>query len=99
MFRANKVISLCSMILSLGVTLAARGISAQVKDPCLDMKSQTEMNICESDQYAKADAELNAVYKQLISKHKSDGEFVRKLKYAQESWLKFRDAHLASFYY
>jgi len=63
------------------------------------MQSQTEMNACAADQYAKADAELNAVYKQLISKYKSDTEFVAKLRLAQESWLKFRDADVTCFYY
>jgi uncharacterized protein YecT (DUF1311 family) len=57
------------------------------------------MNVCEAEQYAKADAELNAVYRQLISKYKSDAELVQRLRRAQESWLKFRDADLASFYY
>jgi uncharacterized protein YecT (DUF1311 family) len=63
------------------------------------MQSQAEMNACAADQYAKADAELNAVYKQLITKYKSDGEFVAKLRVAQESWLKFRDADVTCFYY
>lgn len=98
MFRSRKIISLCSVILSLIVLLIARG-AAQENDPCPKMQMQGEMNSCETDQYAKADAELNAVYRQLIAKHKSDAEYIRKLRYAQASWLKFRDAHLASYYY
>src|SRR6185437_4634824 len=43
--------------------------------------------------------ELNAVYRQLISAYKSDAEFVAKLRLAQESWLKFRDADVTCFYY
>lgn len=100
MLRSKKIILVCNVILGLVVMSTARGVAAQEKDPCLDMHaSQAGLNMCEADQYATVDAELNAVYKQLISKHKSDARFVKKLRLAQESWLKFRDAHLASFYY
>ncbi len=101
MHRTKMCISQCCVFLCLNVLLAARNASAQESDPCLDKhnQSQSEMNACEADQSAKADAELNTVYRQLISKHKSDVEFVKKLRIAQESWLKFRDADLASFYY
>jgi uncharacterized protein YecT (DUF1311 family) len=88
--------ALCVVVFGL---LVARGVSAQENDPCLGMQSQAAMNACEADQYAKADAELNRVYQQLISKHRADAEFVAKLRLAQESWLKFRDADLTSFYY
>jgi uncharacterized protein YecT (DUF1311 family) len=96
MLHARKRFALCVVIFGL---LVARGASAQENDPCLGMQSQAEMNACEADQYSKADAELNAVYRQLISKYKSDIEFVAKLKLAQESWLKFRDADVTCFYY
>jgi uncharacterized protein YecT (DUF1311 family) len=88
--------ALCVVIVGL---LAARGVFAQENDPCLGMQSQAGMNACEADEYAKADSELNAVYKQLISKYKPDVEFVQKLRVAQESWLKFRDADVTCFYY
>jgi uncharacterized protein YecT (DUF1311 family) len=88
--------ALCTVGLGL---LIARDVSAQENDPCLGIQSQAAMNACVADQYAKADAELNKVYQQLISKYKADAEFVVKLRLAQESWLKFRDADLTCFYY
>jgi uncharacterized protein YecT (DUF1311 family) len=97
--RTKKVITLCCVIYWLVCILIAKGAAAQEKDPCLDKQTQYALNVCEADQYAKADVELNAVYSQLIAKHKSDAEFVKKLRLAQESWLKFRDADLASIYY
>ena len=96
MLHSRKMFALCVVFFGL---LVARGVSAQENDPCLGMQSQAEMNACAADQYAKADAELNAVYKQLMAKYKSDAEFVAKLRLAQENWLKFRDADLTCFYY
>jgi len=88
--------ALCGVIFCV---LVARGASAQESDACIGMQAQAEMNACEAEQYAKADVELNAVYRQLISAYKSDAEFVAKLRLAQESWLKFRDADVTCFYY
>jgi uncharacterized protein YecT (DUF1311 family) len=99
MFHSRNVITLCIVILSFVFSVVARNASAQENDPCLRMQSQAEMNDCEAEQYAKVDAELNSVYKQLTSKYKSDPQLVKALKLAQESWLRFRDADLASFYY
>lgn len=96
MIHTRKMFALCVVIFGV---LVARGASAQESDPCLGMQAQAEMNACEAEQYAKADAELNAVYRQLISTYKSDAEFVAKLRLAQESWLKFRDADVTCFYY
>lgn len=99
MLHTRKAITLYCVFLGVFVFLDARGVPAQEKDPCLRMQSQTEMNDCEAEQYTKADAELNSVYRQLISKYKSDLEFVKMLKLAQENWLRFRDADMTSFYY
>ena len=96
MLHSRKIFAACFVILGLFV---ARGASAQEGDPCLGMQSQSEMNACAADQYAKADAEMNAVYKQWMAKYKSDVEFVAKLRLAQESGLKFRDRGPTCFYY
>jgi|ERR1700690_250450 uncharacterized protein YecT (DUF1311 family) len=96
MFHTRKLFVLGGVISGLLIAWTA---SAQGNDPCLSMQSQAEMNACEADKYAKADDQLNAVYRQLISKYKPDAEFVEKLRLAQESWLKFRDADVACRYY
>lgn len=96
MIHTRKMFALCVVIFGV---LVARGALAQESDPCLGMQAQAEMNACKTEQYAKADAELNAVYRQLISKYKSDANFVAKLRLAQESWLKFRDTDVTCFYY
>jgi len=60
--------------------------------------AQSEMNHC-ADQDAKAaDAELNRVYQDLISKTKGDANATKKLRDAQRAWIAFRDAQLDALY-
>ena len=47
---------------------------------------------------AKADAELNRVYKQVRAMYKNDPQFLQHLKVAQRAWIKFRDAHMSARY-
>jgi uncharacterized protein YecT (DUF1311 family) len=69
-------------------------VSAQkraAKNPCDDAHTQLDMNICADKQFQAADAELNRVYKQIMSKAENDP----KLKAAEVSWLKYRDDNCA----
>jgi uncharacterized protein YecT (DUF1311 family) len=50
------------------------------------------MRNCAGKEYKKADAELNAVYKQLMASLSSK-EQQASLRSAQQSWLKYRDAN------
>lgn len=59
--------------------------------PCPDAMTQPDMNRCAAQEFQKADAELNRVYRLLV---KDAGTAERaKLRAAQLAWLKFRDAH------
>ena len=54
-------------------------------------QTQTEMNAIANNDFKKADAELNKVYKELM---KDLNEKERKLLIAaQKNWLNFRDSH------
>ena len=68
-------------------------------DPCF-AKATTQAGItaCAGQAFDKSDAELNVVYQQLLKKHAGHKNFIKKLKLAQEAWLKFRDAHIESLY-
>jgi uncharacterized protein YecT (DUF1311 family) len=99
MLHTKKTVSLFSVFLCIFVFALPRNAFAQKSDPCLSKQTQYEMNSCELSQYAKVDTELKSIYGKLIAKYKSNDEFVNKMKIAQESWLKFRDADLASLYY
>ena len=57
-------------------------------------QSQMEMNQNASNNYLKADRELNRVYKQILTDYKNDSTFIKKLKVSQRLWIRFRDAEL-----
>jgi uncharacterized protein YecT (DUF1311 family) len=54
-------------------------------------QTQAEMNATASAQYAKADKELNKVYKQLVSMLNNSDKTL--LIQAEKDWVKFRDSH------
>lgn len=60
--------------------------------------AQSEMNRCADLDARQADADLNRVYRELLSKLKSDDNATRKLRAAQRAWLAFRDARLQELY-
>ncbi|HJQ23303.1 MAG TPA: lysozyme inhibitor LprI family protein [Blastocatellia bacterium] len=73
------------------LTLGGAASAQAKKDPCDNAQTQAEMNDCQAREYKKADAALNTVYKQLMTKIDDEGERTA-LKNAQLAWLKFRDS-------
>jgi uncharacterized protein YecT (DUF1311 family) len=68
-------------------------------NPCFEKaSSQTELNACASEAFSKADAELNLVYQQLLRNYAADNGLVRRLRLAEQAWVKFRDAHMEALY-
>ena len=61
---------------------------------CNNGGNQSEMNACASNDFAKADKELNQAYQVLIKKEADDSLFISKLRLAQKAWITFRDADL-----
>lgn len=61
---------------------------------CNKSGNQLELNACASDDFNKAEKELNQVYQSLIRKEADDPLFISKLRLAQKAWLAFRDADL-----
>ena len=74
---------------------------------CADPQTQSAMNICAAQDYAAADADLNAQWAVTAAKTRErdastgsepddrPGHFATLLE-AQRAWLRFRDAHCAS---
>jgi uncharacterized protein YecT (DUF1311 family) len=62
------------------------------QDPCADPQTTAEMRDCAGKEYKQADAELNRVYKQLMSKLDDEGHKAA-LKNAQQAWIRYRDAN------
>ena len=79
--------------LALLLVLAVGPARAQKqKDPCANAQTQMEMNDCQAREYKRADAALNAAYKQLMAKVEDAGER-NALKASQLAWIKYRDAN------
>jgi len=85
-------IVLSSIILGFLVASNAVAQNPQTPDPCADAQTTVEMRDCAGKEYKQADAELNAVYKQLMSTLSDKAEQAA-LKSAQQAWLKYRDAN------
>ena len=64
------------------------------KIKCNKGGTQLELNACASDDFAKAEEELNQTYQSLIKKEADGTLFISKLLFAQKTWLAFRDADL-----
>jgi uncharacterized protein YecT (DUF1311 family) len=54
--------------------------------------SQADLNECYGNAYKKADAELNALYRQITGRLKNDQATTKLLVAAQRAWVVFRDA-------
>jgi Uncharacterized protein conserved in bacteria len=63
---------------------------------CGDFSTQTEMNECAAKQAKRADAALNATYRELIEKIKGDKTATERVIAAEKAWISFRDAELAA---
>jgi uncharacterized protein YecT (DUF1311 family) len=70
---------------------SAPGQGTKKTGPCASAQSQADMNDCWGREYKTADATLNQVYRQLVSK--LDDEEKAQLKQVESAWLKYRDAN------
>jgi uncharacterized protein YecT (DUF1311 family) len=61
-------------------------------------KTQTEINACASDEAARADAELNEVYRKVLAEAGKQEEAVAKIKAAERAWIAYRDAYMDAMY-
>ncbi len=84
-----KLATVLMLFLMVGVSIFGQG--QKKPDPCAKAQTQAEMNNCAGKEYQSADAELNQVYRKLVSM--LDDEEKPGLKDAQNAWLKYRDAN------
>ncbi|GGC70281.1 hypothetical protein GCM10010994_31080 [Chelatococcus reniformis] len=59
---------------------------------CANATSQKAMDDCAGKAFKASDAELNALYKQIEQRLKSDADTTKLLVAAQRAWVAFRDA-------
>ena len=58
-------------------------------------QTQFELNQKASKELAATDKKLNDIYHKILKKYAKNKSFIKNLKLAQLSWIKFRDAQLA----
>jgi uncharacterized protein YecT (DUF1311 family) len=61
-------------------------------------KTQGEINACANEEAERVDAELNDVYRKLLSKAATEPEAVAKIKAAERAWIAYRDAYMDAMY-
>ncbi|VTZ49189.1 Urease-associated protein [Methylocella tundrae] len=64
-------------------------------EDCAGAVTQADMNACASATLKNTDAELNAIYRDVIARLKGSEETRQLLITAQRTWLQFRDAECA----
>jgi uncharacterized protein YecT (DUF1311 family) len=68
--------------------------SAEFKG-CIDKaQTQAELNICASDEAARANSALVAAYEGFLAKIAGDPLATAKLRKAEAAWLRYRDAYM-----
>lgn len=80
------VVAFVIAVLSVSVTF---GQQEQSVEPCSEATTTIEMLECLTQEYEKADAELNRVYRELVSRLSKSRQ--TKLRDAQRAWIVFRD--------
>lgn len=73
--------------------------AADTTENCLEKAiTQREINLCDSNEQALADKELNQIYQAVLKKHQDNKKFIDKLKISQHAWLKWRDAEMETLF-
>ncbi len=98
--RVGGVIALA---LTSALALALQAANAPPEDrDCAEPMTQTAMTICATQDYARADAQLNQIWRELRAVAKTADEYPQTdgqpghwetLLEAQRAWLAYRDAH------
>jgi len=65
---------------------------------CDDARTQLDINTCAAADATAADAELNAVYRQVMQKLQGQPVAIEKLRAAQRLWIPLRDADIEARY-
>jgi len=72
--------------------------SAQYRACNEKAKVQAELNVCASEETARADAELNEVYRKVLAEAGKQEEAVTKIKAAERARIAYRDAYMDAMY-
>jgi uncharacterized protein YecT (DUF1311 family) len=68
--------------------------STQFRDCTGKEQTQSGLNSCASDEAARADSQLNDAYQRLLTKAERVPGATEKVKTAEKTWIKYRDAYI-----
>jgi uncharacterized protein YecT (DUF1311 family) len=85
-------------VLTLALVLCAAAPAFAQEVACNPDGNQLELNACADQDFKKADAELNTVYRQIVTKLAGEPVALAKMKAAQRLWIQLRDADLEARY-
>jgi len=80
------------------VTPALAQNSAAYRACTAKAKAQPELNSCAAEEATRVDAELNAIYRELLAKAVEEPDAVAKIKAAERAWVLYRDAYMEAMY-
>ena len=90
----RRILLLCAVMVPL---LSISAQKQEASDPCRG-NAQSELNACAAEEFNRADAELNRVYHQLLKRVESDKLATTKIKWAEQTWIVYRDAYLEAMF-
>lgn len=61
-------------------------------------KTQAAMNACANEEAQRVDAELNKVFRSLLSRTASQPDARAKIEAAEKAWVAYRDAYMEAMY-
>ncbi len=87
---------LAGLALFSGLFLGMSNPSSAQDIACNLEGTQLELNACAGEEYAAADAELNATWRELLTALQGQETAIARLRTAQRAWVAFRDADVAA---
>jgi len=109
--RSTRCALLATSVVFLTTTLMAQQTRKpdDPEHPCVNAMTQMELNQCAGEQYHKADARLNTIYRRLLetmqkdladARDRKDSDLIKyseqgieKLRAAENAWIQYRDLH------
>ncbi|MEO7028175.1 MAG: lysozyme inhibitor LprI family protein [Acidobacteriaceae bacterium] len=89
---------LLAIVLVLASSSCLAQESAQYRACNEKANSQFEIHVCASDEAARADADLNRIYRKLLLLAAKKHGAVAKVKAAQRAWIVYRDSYIDAMY-
>jgi uncharacterized protein YecT (DUF1311 family) len=91
----GRILILVSVLLVLSPAFSQKKKAAT--GPCKG-ETQYDLNVCAGEEFKRADAELNRVYQQLLKAVEGDKLATTKIKWAEQTWIVYRDAYLEAMF-